>query len=67
MPNTVEEIEKAITQLPQEHLRKFRAWYEKFDSYAWDKQIEDDVADGRLDALAESGISDHKAGKSKKL
>ncbi len=67
MPNTVEEIEKAITQLPQEHLRKFRAWYEKFDSDAWDKQIEDDVAEGKPDALAESAISGHKAGKSKKL
>ena len=67
MPLTVEDIEKAITQLPKEHLRNFRAWYEKFDSDAWDKQIEDDVAEGKLDALAESAISDHKAGKSKKL
>lgn len=67
MTNTVEDIEKAITQLPQEQLREFRAWYEKFDSDAWDAQIEKDVMEGKLDSLADAAISDHKAGKSKKL
>ena len=67
MASTVEDIEKAIMQLPQDQLRKFRAWYEKFDSEAWDEQIEKDAADGRLDALAEAAIADHKAGKSTKL
>ena len=67
MVNTVEAIEKAITQLPQEQLRQFRAWYEKFDSNAWDKQIEEDTNAGKLDALAGAAIADHKAGKSKEL
>lgn len=67
MTNTVEDIEKAITQLPQEQLREFRAWYEKFDSDAWDAQIETDAMEGKLDSLADAAISDHKAGKSKKL
>jgi len=67
MASTVEDIEKAIMQLPQDQLRTFRAWYEKFDSEVWNEQIEKDAADGRLDALAEAAIADHKAGKSKKL
>ncbi len=67
MTNTVEDIEKAITQLPQEQLRRFRAWYEEFDSDAWDKQIEEDAAGGKLDALAEAAIADHRAGKSEEL
>jgi len=67
MTNTVEDIEKAITQLPQEQLREFRAWYEKFDSDAWGEQIEKDAMEGKLDSLADAAISDHKAGKSKKL
>ena len=29
MTVTVEQIEEAITQLPQEELTQFRAWYEK--------------------------------------
>ncbi len=67
MARTVEDIEKEIARLPQDQLRKFRAWYEKFDADKWDAQIETDVADGKLDALAEKAIADHKAGKSKKL
>ena len=67
MARTVEEVEKAVAQLPQDQLRQFRAWYEKFDSKAWDDQIEKDIAAGKLDALAESAIADHKAGKTRKL
>ncbi len=67
MEITVEEIENVITKLPQDQLRKFRVWYEKFDSDAWDKQIEKDVFSGKLDVLAEIAIADHKAGKSIKI
>jgi len=67
MTRTIEDIEKAITQLPQDQLRQFRAWYEKFDADGWDKEIEKDVAAGKLDDLAQLAISDHKAGKSKTL
>jgi len=67
MEATVEEIENVIMQLPQEQLKIFRAWYENFDSDKWDEQIKNDVLTGKLDALAEAAIADHKAGKSKKL
>ncbi len=67
MVGTVEEIEKAILKLPQSQLIQFRSWYEKFDSDAWDKQIESDVAEGKLDELANAAIADHMAGKSKKI
>ena len=67
MARNVEDIEKAITQLPQDQLKEFRAWYEKFDSDAWDEQIERDAAAGKLDSLADAAISDHRAGKSKEL
>ncbi|ETX03980.1 hypothetical protein [Candidatus Entotheonella palauensis] len=67
MDRTVKEIEQAVTKLNKEQLAEFRAWYEKFDSDAWDRQIEEDVAAGKLDALAEAAIADHKAGRTKKL
>ena len=67
MSRTVEDIEKAITKLPQDQLKEFRSWYEKYDSDAWDEQIERNAAKGKLDALAEAAIADHEAGKSKKL
>ncbi len=67
MSRALEDIEKAITQLPQDQLRRFRDWYEKFDSDKWDEQMEKDAAAGKLDVLAETAIADHKAGKSKEL
>jgi hypothetical protein len=67
MAITVKEIEKAISQLPQDQLQQFRTWYEKFDSAAWDEQIEKDIKARKLDALAEAAIADHKAGKTKRL
>ena len=67
MTRTIEDIEKAITQLPQDQLRQFRAWYEQFDADTWDTEIEKDIVAGKLDDLAQSVIADHKTGKSKIL
>ncbi len=67
MSRTVEELEQEITQLPKSQLKKFRIWYENFDSEVWDEQIEEDVKSGKLDSLAESAIAQHKSGRSKKL
>jgi hypothetical protein len=67
MPRTVKEIEQAVEQLTQDQLAEFRAWYEKFDAAAWDRQIEEDIVAGKLDALADAAIADHKAGRTKKL
>ncbi len=67
MVQTVEHIEKEIAQLPQEQLKQFREWYEKFDSAAWDEQIERDTTSGKLDAIAELAITDHIKGQSEKL
>ena len=67
MEQTVESIEEAIKQLSPDQLKEFRTWYENFDTDVWDKKIERDATDGKLDALAEAAIADHKAGKSQKL
>ena len=67
MMRTVQEIEQAVTQLSKDQLAEFRAWYEQFDADAWDRQIEEDIAAGKLDALADAAIADHQAGRTKKL
>ena len=61
MSRKVEEIENEVAQLSPGQLKEFRAWYEQFDSDCWDKQIEDDIKIGKLNALAEAAIADHKA------
>ncbi len=67
MAGKVEEIEKEVADLPVDQLREFRAWYEKFDSDAWDRQIAKDIRTGKLGALADTAIAEHKAGESKKV
>lgn len=67
MMRTVQEIERAIAQLSKDQLAEFRAWYEQFNADAWGRQIEEDIAAGKLDALADAAIADHQAGRTKRL
>lgn len=43
---TLEDIEKAVTQLPSDQLAKFRAWFEDFGAARFDLRIERDAAAG---------------------
>ena len=56
--STVDEIEDAIRKLGDEDLAALRAWFAEFDAAAWDRQFERDVAEGRLDALADEALRD---------
>ena len=67
MSKTVDEIERDIQQLTPEELKRFRAWYEEFDADSWDKQIEKDAVEGRLDGLAAAALREHESGRSRKL
>jgi hypothetical protein len=51
--STIQEIEAAVRQLSPEELARFRAWFAEFDADVWDRKIEQDVAAGRLNALAD--------------
>jgi hypothetical protein len=39
-------------------LAEFRAWFLEFDAAAWDRQFEQDAAEGQFDALAEEALKD---------
>lgn len=65
--STVQEIETAVRKLSREELSAFRSWFVEFDAEAWDHQFREDVAAGRLDALAEEALSDLHAGRCKDL
>ena len=64
---TIEDIEKAVEQLPPRDLARFRAWFEAFDAEAFDATIERDAKAGKLDALAEEALAAHRAGRSREL
>ena len=61
--STIQEIEDAVRRLPPEELAAFRAWFAEFDAGVWDRQFEEDVAAGRLDALADEAIEDLREGR----
>jgi len=46
------EIEEAVLRLSAVEFVTLLEWFAEFDSEVWDRQIEDDVAAGRLNALA---------------
>ena len=65
--STVREIEEAIGKLAPEELAAFRAWFAEFDAAEWDRQFEQDVAAGRLDALAEEALLELREGRCTEL
>jgi len=63
----VEELEKAVAELPPELLAKFRTWFEEFEAVRFDAQIEADAKNGRLDKFAEAALDDFRKGRAREL
>ncbi len=63
----VEDLERQVKDLSAKKLAAFRKWFIAYDSEAWDRQLEQDVLAGKLDALADKALRDHAAGKSTKF
>ncbi|WGV27659.1 hypothetical protein [Halotia branconii] len=59
---TLEQIESAILQLSPDEYKKFIEWFADLDYQRWDQQLEKDIADGKLEALAQEVIAEFKAG-----
>ena len=67
MTNAVKSIENAVKQLGRNDLAVFREWFSSYDAAEWDSQIERDICAGKLDALADEGIEEFKAGLTRSL
>ncbi len=63
----VEMIENEIKKFSPRKLAEFRRWFVKYDSDAWDAQIEADATAGRLDALAKEAIAEYESGKAQEI
>ncbi|BAZ10543.1 hypothetical protein NIES4071_23660 [Calothrix sp. NIES-4071] len=55
---TLPEIEAAIKQLPENDVRQLASWLENYLEQMWDKQIETDLASGKLDKLIAKAEAD---------
>jgi hypothetical protein len=67
MSDSVKSLEHAVEQLGRDDLAAFREWFHAFEAAEWDAQIERDISAGKLDALAEEGIREFKAGTTRRL
>ena len=65
--STVTEIESALRGLPVSDAREVAHWLQEYLDQQWDKQMDEDIAAGRLDKLAEQALDHHRAGQVKPL
>jgi hypothetical protein len=65
--STVADIKSAFKRLPQKEAREVAEWIQEVMEQRWDRQIEDDIAGGKLDRLAEQALSHYHAGRVKLL
>jgi hypothetical protein len=65
--STVEEITAAIERLPADQVARVRAWLAEYAERLWDERIERDERDGRLDALIDRALEEHRAGRTRPL
>jgi hypothetical protein len=63
----IEDLERAVAELPPEKLAEFRAWFETFEAAHFDAKIEADVKDGKLDKLAQAALEDFRKGRVREL
>jgi hypothetical protein len=64
---TIEDIEKAVAELPPDQLAQFRDWFERFDAVRFDQKIERDAAADKLDELAAQAIDDFREDHTREL
>lgn len=61
------ENEQSVAELSEAELKRFAAWFADFQWERWDRQLERDVEAGKLDALADKALADHRAGRTRPL
>ena len=64
---TIDELERAVSNLRPEELHAFSAWFDAFRERAWDREIEHDASTGKLDALVARAREEHRAGRTRPL
>jgi hypothetical protein len=63
----VEALEHEVQKLTQEELAAFRDWFAEYDWEAWDRQLERDVAAGKLDKLAAEALAEFERGETREI
>ena len=64
---TREQIEAAILKLPPNEFQQLLEWFFDLDYQRWDEQLEKDIANGKLENLAQEAIADFEAGQYREI
>jgi uncharacterized protein (DUF433 family) len=64
---TEQQVLENYPTLNTRSIQSVRQWIFDVDYQRWDEQIERDIAEGKLDALAEEAISEFKAGQCREI
>ena len=59
---TVTEIQKAIESLPKADYARLKRWVDEYDWEQWDREIEADSEEGRLDFLLDEAAEAKRQG-----
>jgi hypothetical protein len=63
----VEALEREVEKLTTEELAAFRDWFTEYAWQAWDRQIEHDSAEGRLDQFAAEALAEFERGETTEI
>ena len=63
----INEIQDAIMALPESDFLELRKWFTELDWKKWDRQIEADSKDGKLDFLISEAFDEKEKGRLKDL
>ncbi|MDG2991787.1 hypothetical protein L3556_12725 [Candidatus Synechococcus calcipolaris G9] len=60
--SNLDQIEAAILSLPSNEFEQLRLWFLDLDYKRWDKELEQDIEDGKLEAFAQEAIAEYESG-----
>jgi hypothetical protein len=63
----IEALERDIEKVTREELAAFREWFIEYDWHAWDRELEQDIAAGKLDKFGSEVLEEFKRGKTKEI
>lgn len=61
------ELENSVLQLSVSEYERFREWFWEYENERWDKKIEKDISEKKLEVLANTALKDFKEGNYKVL
>lgn len=63
----VKDIEAAVTELNRKELSMFSKWFFEYQNEIWDRQIEEDVEEGKFDDILNEVDEEYKSGNIEEL